>query len=124
MVRLFTAHDYSLPRRQGENAKNKLACNSRAFLHKAPGVSLARELEAYIPIEDAVGFQVPGNDEQNAHGTRNPAEHLNWERCGEPRSTGVWLLRRVAKNQSAYQGDYGCQCQPDERFADLFMHIH
>src|ERR1035441_4540994 len=45
--------------------------------------------EAYIPVENALAFHVPGNDEENHHGPRSPAEHLNRKRSREPDAAGA-----------------------------------
>ncbi len=78
--------------------------------------------EPYIAIENAVAFQVPGNDEKNEHGALSPAVYLE-RKCGHQEcGTGVRLLC-FSKNQSADQTYRGRQCQARKSVINLLMHI-
>ncbi len=78
-------------------------------------------IRSYIAIENAVGFQIQGNEKENHHGGRGPAEHLNGERSDKPRAAEAWPGRSFAKNQSAHQTNRSGQSQQSERVVDLLI---
>jgi hypothetical protein len=78
---------------------------------------------AHLRVENALAFQVPGDQEENEHGGGSPAEHLHRKCSREPRAAGACALPSIAKNQATHQGNSSCQRQKHEGVPNSLMDI-
>jgi hypothetical protein len=69
-------------------------------------------------VEDAVGFEIPGEDEEKEHDAGRPVEELQREGGGEGR---VRPGRCLAKEQGADKADSGGESEQEERVEDSVL---
>ena len=67
-----------------------------------------------VPVEDAVGFEIPGEQEEDSYDARSPAENLNGEGLCNPRGANACAVGFGAKGEPADQG----YCSRDKQHAE------
>jgi hypothetical protein len=69
-------------------------------------------------VEDAVSFEIPGEDEEQEHYAGRPVEELQREGGGEG---GMGLGLCFAKEQAADEADAGGESEEEERIEDSVL---
>ena len=84
-----------------------------------------------VSVEDAVGFEIPGEQEEDGHDSGRPAKELHGEGFGDAQaeissrcaSIARFLESSVEKSQTAYEGDSGGDQEHSERVVEALPHV-